>query len=141
MKLIIQIPCFNEEATLRRTIVDLPRSIEGVDAVEILVIDDGSTDKTLAAAHEVGVDHIARHTKNRGLAAAFGTGIEECLRLGADIIVNTDADNQYKGNDISRLIAPILSGEADFVIGDRRPWRDLRLSLIKRLLQRFGSFV
>jgi glycosyltransferase involved in cell wall biosynthesis len=112
MKLIIQIPCFNEEQTLPGTLADLPRSIPGVETVEWLVIDDGSTDGTVAAAREGGVDHIVRLTNNRGLAAAFQAGLDACLKLGADIIVNTDADNQYFGGDITKLVEPILAGHA-----------------------------
>src|SRR5882672_10476635 len=113
MKLIVQIPCFNEEATLPQTIADIPRSIEGVDRVEILIIDDGSSDRTVEIAQALGVDHIVRHKTNKGLAGSFRTGLDRCLALGADIIVNTDGDNQYAGADIPRLIAPILEGRAD----------------------------
>ena len=119
MKLIVQIPCFNEEATLAQTVADIPRQIEGVPHVEVLVVDDGSTDRTVAVAREAGVEYIVCHSRNRGLAAAFLTGIESSLRLGADLIVNTDADNQYCGADFPRLIGPILRGEADSVVGDR----------------------
>jgi len=108
MKLIIQIPCFNEEKTLPQTIRDIPRQIAGISEVEILVIDDGSTDDTIDVARKNGVDHIVKHTSNKGLAKAFSTDMDACLRLGADIIVNTDGDNQYKGEDIPKLIEPIL---------------------------------
>src|SRR4029077_15388335 len=119
MKLIIQIPCFNEAEQLPQTLADLPRSVEGFDQVEWLVIDDGSTDETVAVAREHGVDHLVRLTNNKGLSAAFQAGIDTALKLGADVIVNTDADNQHRGADGERLVAPILAGEADMVIGDR----------------------
>src|SRR5665811_1082299 len=120
MKLIIQIPCLNEEATLPETIAALPRRIEGIDEVELLVIDDGSTDRTVEVARECGVEHIVRLTNNRGLAAAFQAGLDACLKLGADLVVNTDADNQYDGADVPKLLAPILAGEADMLVRDRR---------------------
>src|SRR5688500_4160344 len=120
MKLIIQIPCYNEEKDLPLTLAHLPRSIEGVDQVEWLIIDDGSKDRTVEVAHEHGVDHIVRHTANKGLAVAFQTGLNSCLSLGADIIVNTDADNQYPGEYIPDLIRPILRGAADMVVADRQ---------------------
>src|SRR5436309_12950041 len=113
MKLIIQIPCFNEEDQLPATLADLPRELPGVDEVEWLVIDDGSTDRTVDVARANGVDHIVRLTNNKGLAAAFQAGLDACLKLGADVIVNTDADNQYHGGDIPKIVAPILAGEAD----------------------------
>ena len=141
MKLIIQIPCFNEEDTLPATLADLPRSIEGIDAVEWLVIDDGSTDRTVEVAREHGVDHIVRLTNNRGLAAAFQAGLDASLKLGADIIVNTDADNQYFGGDIPKLVEPILAGEADMVIGDRETDQIEHFSPLKKRLQRLGSAV
>src|SRR3954454_22491940 len=119
MKLIIQIPCFNEEAQLPGTLADLPRDVEGFDRVEWLIIDDGSTDRTIAVAREHGVDHIVRLTNNKGLAAGFQAGLDACLKLGADVIVNTDADNQYDAGAIPRLVAPILEGTADMVVGDR----------------------
>ncbi len=140
MKLIIQIPCFNEAATLPLTLKDLPRKIEGVDTVEILVIDDGSTDNTYEVARQLGVDHIVRMTKNQGLAKAFVTGLDACLRLKADIIVNTDADNQYAGCDIPLLIDPILHGSADVVIGDRQPDGIGHFSWTKKRLQSLGSW-
>ena len=120
MKLIIQIPCLNEEATLPQTIADLPRSVPGIDEVELLVIDDGSTDRTVEVARECGVEHIVRLTNNKGLAAGFQAGLDACLKLGADVVVNTDADNQYKGADVAKLVAPIVAGEADMVVGDRQ---------------------
>lgn len=140
MKLIIQIPCYNEEATLPLTLKGLPRSFQGVDEVEILVIDDGSTDRTVEVAKQQGVHHIVRLTHHKGLAAAFSAGLDACLRLGADLIVNTDADNQYVGEDIQRLIQPILNGEAEMVIGDRQINSVPHFSLIKKQLQRFGSW-
>jgi len=141
MKLIIQIPCFNEEATLPGTLADLPRAIPGIDEVEWLVIDDGSTDRTVEVARAGGVDHIVRLTNNRGLAAGFQAGLDACLKLGADVIVNTDADNQYVGADIPKLLAPILEGRADMVIGDRETDSIEHFSPIKKLLQRWGSAV
>jgi hypothetical protein len=139
LKLIIQIPCYNEEATLAQTLADLPTYIDGVDEIETLVIDDGSSDGTLMVAREAGVDHIVRHRRNRGLAAAFSTGLDAALAAGADVIVNTDADNQYRGCDIPRLVEPILNDRADMVIGDRQTWICPHFSLFKRILQRFGS--
>ena len=141
MKLIIQIPCYNEEETLPQTVRDIPRLIEGIDEVEILVIDDGSTDKTIEVAKAAGVDHIVKNTCNKGLARTFLVGLDASLRLGADIIVNTDGDNQYKGEDIPKLIAPILKGEADIVIGDRQTDKIPHFSSTKKKLQKFGSFV
>jgi glycosyltransferase involved in cell wall biosynthesis len=141
MKLIIQIPCFNEEATLPGTLADLPREIEGIETVEWLVIDDGSTDRTVDIAREHGVDHIVRLTNNRGLAAAFQAGLDASLKLGADIVVNTDADNQYFGGDIPKLVAPILAGDADMVIGDRETDQIEHFSPLKKRLQRLGSAV
>jgi glycosyltransferase involved in cell wall biosynthesis len=141
MKLIVQIPCFNEEGTLPETLADLPREISGVDEVEWLVIDDGSSDRTVEVARAGGVSHIVRLTNNKGLAAAFQAGLDASLKLGADIIVNTDADNQYKGADIPKLVAPILAGEADMVIGDRETDQIEHFSPLKKRLQRFGSAV
>jgi glycosyltransferase involved in cell wall biosynthesis len=140
MKLIIQIPCLNEAGTLSVALQDLPRSIDGFDEVEWLVIDDGSTDDTAAHARELGVDHVIRHPVNRGLAAAFMTGLDACLRLGADVIVNTDADNQYQAADIPKLTMPILSGQADMVIGARPIAETEHFSWIKKKLQRLGSW-
>jgi glycosyltransferase involved in cell wall biosynthesis len=139
MKVIVQIPCYNEEHTLPQVVADIPRRIEGVDEVEILVIDDGSTDATAEVAHALGVDHVVRHKRNRGLARAFRTGIDACLRLGADIIVNTDGDHQYSGADIPRLCAPILRGQADIVVGDRQTDSIRHFSSLKKRLQRSGS--
>jgi glycosyltransferase involved in cell wall biosynthesis len=141
MKLIIQIPCFNEEATLPGTLADLPRELEGIQEVEWLVIDDGSTDRTVEVARQHGVQHIVRLTNNRGLAAAFQAGLDASLKLGADIIVNTDADNQYYGGDIPKLVAPILAGNADMVIGDRKTDQIEHFSPLKKRLQRLGSAV
>src|SRR3981081_1489997 len=120
MKLIIQIPCLNEEETLPPTLADLPREVAGFDTVEWLIIDDGSTDRTIEVARANGVDHIVRLTNHKGLAAGFQAGLDAGLKLGADVIVNTDADNQYEGGDIPKLVAPILGGEADMVVGDRQ---------------------
>src|SRR5690348_6051732 len=119
MKLIIQIPCLNEEETLPATLADLPTEVPGFDVVEWLVIDDGSTDRTIEVARAHGVHHIVKLTNNKGLAAGFQAGLDACLKLGADVVVNTDADNQYDGNDIPKLVAPILDGSADMVVGDR----------------------
>ncbi|HEY7632547.1 MAG TPA: glycosyltransferase family 2 protein [Thermoleophilaceae bacterium] len=141
MKLIIQIPCWDEEDQLPATLADLPREVAGVDVVEWLVIDDGSTDRTVEVAREAGVDHIVRLTNNKGLAAAFQAGIDAALKLGADIIVNTDADNQYNAADIPKLIAPIVKGEADMVVGARPIANIEHFSPIKKRLQRLGSAV
>ena len=141
MKLIIQIPCYNEEGTLPATLRDLPRTLPGVDAIEYLVVDDGSTDCTVDVARELGVHHILRHRKNRGLAAAFVTGIEAALIAGADLIVNTDGDNQYCGTDVGTLVRPILEGRADIVVGDRGVAALQHFSPLKRALQRLGSWV
>ncbi len=119
MKLIIQIPCFNEAAVIGDTIRLLPRQLEGVDVVEVLIIDDGSSDGTAQAAQSAGADHVVHLHHHLGLARAFAAGLDACLRLGADLIVNTDADNQYQAADIPRLLAPLLAGDAQLVIGDR----------------------
>lgn len=140
MKLIIQIPCLNESATLGIALAALPREVAGFDTVEWLIIDDGSTDNTAALAKELGVEHVIRHPVNRGLATAFMTGLDACLRLGADVIVNTDADNQYEGADIPRLTAPVLAGEADMVIGSRPIDDTDHFSWVKKRLQRLGSW-
>jgi glycosyltransferase involved in cell wall biosynthesis len=141
MRLIVQIPCFNEAGQLPETLAHLPHEVEGFDTVEWLVIDDGSTDETVRVAREHGVDHIVRLTNHRGLAAAFQAGMDACLKLGADVIVNTDADGQYRGEDIPRLVAPILAGDADLVIGDRGIDSNENFSASKRGLQRLGSWV
>jgi glycosyltransferase involved in cell wall biosynthesis len=138
-KLIIQIPCLNERDYLPATLADLPRSIPGIAQIEILVIDDGSTDGTSELAVELGVHHIVRFPRNRGLSAAHSAGLDACLRLGADIVVNTDADNQYKGSDIARLVAPVLEGRADITVGDRQTDTIQHFSWLKRVLQRWGS--
>jgi len=139
MKLIVQIPCYNEEGALRQTLADIPRVIEGVDEVEILIVDDGSADLTVPLALQLGVDHIVRHTNNKGLARTFRSGVEAALGLGADIIVNTDGDNQYAGRDIPKLVQPILDGEADIVVGDRQTDGISHFSPFKKALQRLGS--
>ena len=140
MKLIIQIPCLNEEQTLPETLKDLPKSLNGIDEIEILVIDDGSTDRTVQSAKEHGVHHILSLTNNKGLAKAFIFGIGHSLKLGADIIVNTDADNQYFGGDIEKLVQPILDKRADIVIGNRQVETISHFSPIKILLQKLGSW-
>ena len=141
MKLIIQIPCFNEQEQLPLTLAGCRAQIEGFDAVEWLIIDDGSTDATIETARANGVDHIVRLTNHKGLAAAFQAGLDAGLKLGADVIVNTDADNQYEGADMPKLVAPILRGEADMVVGDRQVDVNENFSRTKRRLQRLGSWV
>jgi glycosyltransferase involved in cell wall biosynthesis len=140
-KLIIQIPCLNEAQTLPATLADLPRSIPGIDVIEVLVIDDGSRDGTAEVAIKAGVDHVVRLRRNKGLAAAFAAGIDAALKRGADFIVNTDADNQYAGHQIPTLLEPLLRGEADIVIGDRNIAEVRHMSWRKRQLQRLGSWV
>jgi glycosyltransferase involved in cell wall biosynthesis len=141
LKLIIQIPCYNEEDTLAIALRELPRSVEGFDKVEWLVIDDGSTDDTAAVAKANGVDHVVSLTKNQGLARAFLAGLDACLKLGADVIVNTDADNQYDARDIPSLVRPILDKKAELVIG-ARPVSEIRhFPPVKKQLQRLGSWV
>jgi glycosyltransferase involved in cell wall biosynthesis len=140
-KLIVQIPCYNEAATLPETLASLPRQIPGIDQIEILIIDDGSKDGTAQTARNAGVHHIVRFPRNLGLAAAFMKGLEESLRQGADIIVNTDADNQYEAKDIPRLIEPLIARRADLVVGDRQVGRLSNFSPLKRRLQVFGSWV
>jgi glycosyltransferase involved in cell wall biosynthesis len=140
-KLIIQIPCLNEAETLPATLADLPKSIPGIDVIEVLVIDDGSRDGTADRARACGVDHVLRLRRNKGLAAAFQIGIDASLKAGADFIVNTDADNQYSGHEIPRLLAPLLRGEADICIGDRNIAELRHMSWRKRQLQALGSWV
>jgi len=141
MKVIVQIPCYNEEETLPLVFRDMPRSIPGVDVLETLVIDDGSSDRTVEVARQLGVNHVVRHNGNKGLAAAFQSGLDACLRLGADIIVNTDGDNQYPQDRIPDLIAPILRREADMVVGDRQVTKIEHFSPMKKVLQLMGSWV
>ncbi len=141
MKLIVQIPCLNEEETLPATLADIPREIDGIDKVEILIIDDGCTDRTVEIARELGVDHILSFPGNRGLGHAFSAGIDFCLRHGADIIVNTDGDNQYHGGDIPKLVKPIIEGRAHLVIGDREPEKIAHFSFVKKKMQTLGSKV
>jgi glycosyltransferase involved in cell wall biosynthesis len=141
MKLIIQIPCYNEEETLAIALKEIPRSIPGIDTVELLIINDGRTDRTVEVARAHGVDHVVNFPKNKGLAKGFMSGIERCLTEGADIIVNTDADNQYNAADIPKLIQPILDGTAEFVVG-ARPISNIRhFSPIKKALQKIGSYI
>lgn len=141
MKLIIQVPCYNEEKTLPIALKQLPRKVSGFDSVEWLIINDGCTDNTVNVAKEHGVDHVVHFKKNRGLAKGFIAGIDKCLALGADVIVNTDADNQYQASDIPKLVQPILEGKADIVVGSR-PIDDIEhFSPIKKLLQKIGSRV
>jgi glycosyltransferase involved in cell wall biosynthesis len=141
MKVIVQIPCLNEETTLPETLRGIPRSIPGVSKVEVLVVDDGSTDKTSEVARAHGADHVVRFRKRKGLAHGFMAGLDACVKLGADIIVNTDADNQYSGADIPRLIAPILDGSAEMVVGDRGVGSLAHFSWSKRRLQTLGAWV
>ena len=141
MKLIIQIPCLNEEDALPVTLRDLPKEVEGFDTTEWLIIDDGSTDRTIEVAREHGVHHVVRLTNNKGLASGFQAGLDAALKLGADVIVNTDADNQYDGRDIPKLVQPILRGDADMVVGDREVMTIEHFSPLKKMLQRLGSWV
>ena len=140
MKLIIQIPCFNEENSLPATLRELPREIEGFDLVEWLIIDDGSSDNTAEVAEKLGVNHIVKHQHNKGLAATFMTGIKACIKLNADVIVNTDADNQYNAKDITLLLKPILENEAEIVIGERPISQTEHFSPLKKILQKIGSW-
>ena len=139
MKLFVQIPCLNEEETLPEVIHDIPRAITGIDDVKVLVVDDGSTDRTVEAAYREGADYVIKLPYNQGLAKAFSTGINKCLEFGADIIVNTDGDHQYSGKDVDRLIQPILEGKADIVIGDRQTKKLAHFSPLKKTLQKLGS--
>ena len=141
MKLVVQIPCLNEEETLPAALKAIPRKIEGIDQVLVLVIDDGSTDRTREVALANGADHVVRFTRHKGLANGFMAGLDASLKLGADIIVNTDADNQYPASDIPRLIGPILRGEADMTIGDRQVSEVAHFSWMKQRLQVLGSWV
>ena len=141
MKLIIQIPCYNEADTLEIALNDLPKHIDGIDEIEYLIIDDGSTDKTVEVAVNWGVHHVVHFARNKGLAKGFMAGLDACLSYGADIIVNTDADNQYCGEDIAELVKPILNGTADIVIGERPIDKTPHFSWIKKKLQHFGSWV
>jgi len=141
MKLIIQIPCYNEEKSLEVTYNDLPKKINGIDTIETLIINDGSTDSTLEVAKKIGITHIVNFNQNRGLAKGFAAGIEKCLELGADIIVNTDADNQYCGADIAKLVEPIVNKQADVVVGDRETGKIAHFGFFKKKLQYFGSLV
>jgi glycosyltransferase involved in cell wall biosynthesis len=141
MKLIVQIPALNEAETIAEVVSHIPRQIPGIDVVEVLLIDDGSTDETVAIARAAGVDYVISHTARRGLAYAYQTGIDNCLRLGADIIVNTDADHQYPGSEIPRLVAPILAKQADMVVGDRQVQQLEHFSPLKKFLQYVGSGV
>ncbi|MDY7097603.1 MAG: glycosyltransferase family 2 protein [Pseudomonadota bacterium] len=140
-KLIIQIPCLNEAKVLPETLAALPRSLPGIDVIEYLIIDDGSSDDTSGVAKRWGVHHVVRHRRNRGLAEAFRSGIDKCLKEGADIIVNTDADGQYAGEDIAKIVAPVVAGEADVCMGDRSVADNAHFSPFKRMLQRLGSYV
>lgn len=141
MKLIVQIPCYNEESTLPLVLNSIPKKIPGIDQLEILIIDDGSSDRTIEVAREHGVKHFVLHRRNRGLGRSFHDGVEKALELGADIIVNTDGDNQYPQASIPELIAPILSGKADVVVADRQTQTIAHFSKGKKFLQRFGSAV
>lgn len=141
MKLIIQIPCYNEAGTLAIALAALPKKVLGFDSVEWLIIDDGSSDDTIKVARKNGVDHVVRHTRNQGLARAFMTGLEACLHLNADVIVNTDADNQYNADDIPALTAPIIANQADIVVGARPIETIAHFSPIKKMLQKLGSWV
>lgn len=140
MKLIIQIPCYNEEKTLSITLKKLPREVEGFDKVEWLIINDGSIDNTVKIAKENGVDHVVNFSKNQGLARGFMAGLDECISLGADVVVNTDADNQYNADDIPKLVKPILEGKADIVVGTRPISQIKHFSPIKKMLQKLGSW-
>ena len=141
MKLIIQIPCYNEEETLHIALNDLPRHIDGIEKIEYLIINDGSKDKTVEVAKKWGVNYVVNFKRNKGLAYGFMAGLDACLRNGADIIVNTDADNQYVADDIEKLVRPILEGKTDIVIGERPIDQTAHFSPLKKKLQHFGSYV
>ena len=141
MKLFIQINCLNERDSLQSTLADLPTSIEGIDSIEVMIVDDGSSDGTGELANQLGIKHVIRHNQNRGLPAAVNTGLKYALEHGADIVVNTDADNQYKGSDIKRLVEPLLRKEADFSYGERNINTITHFSAVKRYLQRVGALV
>src|SRR5215471_13467621 len=140
VKLIVQIPAFNEEGSLAETLAALPRTLPGVDVIETLVIDDGSIDRTSDVAREAGATYLLRFPVNLGLARAFSAGLDACLKLGADVIVNTDADHQYPGSEVARIVAPILEGEVEMVIGDRAPHVSRQFGPWKRFLQWLGSW-
>lgn len=141
MKVVVQVPCYNEEKTLHLVLESIPKKIEGVDSVEVLIIDDGSKDKTIEVAKKYGVKHFVRHKKNMGLARSFHDGVNYALSIGADIVVNTDGDNQYPQARIGDLVQPILDGKAEIVIGDRQTSKIVHFSGFKKLMQRFGSWV
>ena len=141
MKLVINIPCFNEEKTLPLVLKELPKKIEGIDKIEVQIVDDGSTDKTIEVAKKFGVTRIIRHKKNQGLGIAFKHGLQSALENGADVFVNTDADNQYPSKYIKDLVEPIVNQRADLVIGNRKPWKVKHFSVLKRVLQFFGNWV
>ncbi len=141
MKLIIQIPCLNEEKTLSLVLESIPKEINGIDSIDILIIDDGSSDNTIEIAKKYGVKHFVRHAKNMGLARSFHDGVNKALELGADIVVNTDGDNQYPQDKIGELVQPIIAGQADIVVADRQTSKIAHFSPMKKLLQRFGSYV
>lgn len=141
MKLIVQIPCLNEAGSIAKTIADVPRQIDGVEAVEVMLLDDGSTDNSVAQAKEAGADHVLSHSHNKGLAETFRSGVAESLKRGADIIVNFDGDGQYRGDEIAALIAPIVAGQADLVVGNRRVHKMVSYTPLKRVLHRVGRLV
>src|SRR3989344_3287708 len=141
MKLVVNIPCLNEEYTIPLVIKDIPKQIPGIDKIEIQIVDDGSTDRTVEVAKKLGVDRVIIHKTNRGLGNAFKNGMQVALEAGADIFVNTDADNQYPSKYISNLVKPVLEGRADIVVGNRTPWKIKHFSLFKRFFQYFGNMV
>ncbi|MDP4012091.1 MAG: glycosyltransferase family 2 protein, partial [Candidatus Nanoarchaeia archaeon] len=140
MKLVINIPCLNEEHTLPLVLKDIPKQIPGIDKIEVQIVDDGSNDRTVEVAKKLGVDRVIIHKTNQGLGNAFKYGMQVALEAGADIFVNTDADNQYPSRYISNLVKPIINQETDIVIGNRRPWKVKHFSFLKRVLQRFGNW-